>query len=182
MGYVVGNQARAEMLLPHYATRSFEPIIRYCKTAQVFQDAPFSWPDTYRYLNEAYPESLFILTIRDNADQWYQSLINFQSRKFGKGRVPTQSDLKNAMYRYKGFMWEANQTVYGAPVDCPYKKEVLIDSYENHNRDVLNYFGADNERLLVINLGERGSYSKFCDFLKIKKTKTSFYWENRTIK
>jgi hypothetical protein len=67
LGYPVGDQRKAEILTgKHYFDGNFQPIIDYCKTAQVFQDVPFSYPETYKYLDKAYPGGKFILTLRDD--------------------------------------------------------------------------------------------------------------------
>ena len=48
MGFTVGNQRAAELLTDrYYFSQDFSPITKYCITAQVFQDVPFSYPDTY---------------------------------------------------------------------------------------------------------------------------------------
>lgn len=47
LGYPVGNQRKAEILTgKYYFEGNFQPIVDYCKTAQVFQDVPFSYPNT----------------------------------------------------------------------------------------------------------------------------------------
>jgi hypothetical protein len=62
-------------MINEYINKDFGPIIEYCHSAQVFQDFPFACKETYN-----------------------NSLINFHSRKFGKGKVPTKEDLMNATY------------------------------------------------------------------------------------
>ena len=95
LGYPVGNQRKAEILAgKYYFEEKFQPIVDYCKTAQVFQDVPFSYPETYKHLDKAYPGSKFILTLRDSPEQWYRSITRFHAKMFGKeGRVPTVEDL-----------------------------------------------------------------------------------------
>ncbi len=63
LGFVVGNQRKAEMLFYEYTAGNSDPIIKYCKTAQVFQDFPFSVTDTYKHLDKAFPGSKFVLTV-----------------------------------------------------------------------------------------------------------------------
>jgi len=74
-GFVVGNQRKAELLFDDWVQRDFRRIIRYCRTAQFFQDEPFSCPYTFIAMDQAFLGSKFILTIRDDAEQWYNSLI-----------------------------------------------------------------------------------------------------------
>ncbi|NNK80793.1 MAG: hypothetical protein HKO93_04780, partial [Flavobacteriales bacterium] len=42
LGYRMGDQKKALHLIEDYKRREFKPIIRFCKTADAFQDAPFS--------------------------------------------------------------------------------------------------------------------------------------------
>lgn len=72
LGYDVGNQRVAELLVYDYAIRDFQKIVEYCNSADFFQDTPFSKPYTYVILDHEFPGSKFILTIRDSAEQWYK--------------------------------------------------------------------------------------------------------------
>ncbi len=89
-----------------WARRDFRKIIKFCKTADAFQDAPFSYDFTFQAVDNAYPGSKFILTERSNSEEWYESLIRFHTKIVGKNRLPTPNDLKNFPYRYKGYIWE----------------------------------------------------------------------------
>lgn len=44
LGYRVGKEEMAYKYLHAYAKRDFKPIKKFCKTAQVFEDIPFSLP------------------------------------------------------------------------------------------------------------------------------------------
>lgn len=179
-GFIVGNQRKAELLLDNYLDKDFESIISYCKTAQVFQDIPFSYPETYKHLHKAFPDAKFILTLRDSPEQWYNSITKFHSKIFGNGKIPTKKDLQNANYVYKGWIWKANRFMYNTPENDPYQKDKLIQSYIDYNDSVLEYF-KDKNNLLVINLSEKDAYTKFCNFLNLPlEGKNSFPWKNKT--
>jgi len=182
LDFLVGDQRRAEKLYDkHYFKGEFNPIVKYCESAQVFQDAPFSFPDTYEYLDEAYPDSKFILTIRDDAEQWYQSIVHFHGKLFGlNGRVPpTVEDLKNATYVRQGFMYNTVK-LHGTPDSDPYNKEIMIAHYKRHNREVIEYFKDRPEDLLIINIANAGAYQKFVEFLGVQSSELNFPWENKT--
>ena len=180
LGYPVGNQRIAERLTDRYYFKGdFVPVIAYCKSAQVFQDVPFSLPETFKYLDRAYPGSKFILTVRDDAEQWYQSITKFHAKLFGKGAIPTAENLRAARYVRKGFVYRGVK-LFGAPDEDIYNKEILIRHYEQYNQDVLNYFRERPDDLLVINLAEKDSYQKFIAFLGIDSPFQDFPWENRT--
>jgi hypothetical protein len=178
-GFKVGDQKRAERLLVNYAQGDFKTIIRYCKTAQAFQDFPFSYPETFKYLASEFPDSKFILSIRDDADQWYNSLVKFHMKVYGNGKKPTINDLTNATYAYKGWAWESFKLLLGTDeINDPYDKSKLISIYQNHNKSVIDYF-SNSDRLLVINLADARAYQKFSEFLGIEYPGGKFPWENR---
>ena len=181
LGFDVGEQRKAEKLTAkYYLEGNFKPIIDYCKSAQVFQDAPFSYPNTFKLLDEAYPNSKFILTVRDDAEQWYRSLTRFHAKKFGRdGRIPTVEDLKAAKYVWPGFIYNSVK-IHGATDDDPYNKKILTAHYDKHNSDVIEYFKNRPDDLLVINISQSGEYQKFVEFLGIDSPYEDFPWENRT--
>ncbi len=180
-GYAVGNQRKAEVLTgKHYFEGNFQPIIDYCKSAQVFQDLPFSYPETYKQLDQAYLGSKFILTVRDSSEQWYQSITRFHAKLFGKnGCIPTAEDLKAAKYVWPGFMYNVIR-VHGTTDEDPYNKGTMIAHYEQHNRQVKDYFKDRADDLLVINVAEQGAYQKFVEFIGVDSPYEDFPWENRT--
>ncbi len=134
LGFSVGNQRKAEKLLREYKVQNFNPIIDYCKTAQVFQDFPFSFPKTYKHLDQAFPHAKFVLTIRDSPEQGYHSYLRHQTKLFGKdGNLPTIEDLKNAPYVWKGWSWEIKNIYRNITSNQEiYEKERYIQNYINH--------------------------------------------------
>ncbi len=49
LGYRVGVQRDAELLMDDWAIRDFRRIVAYCRTADAFQDVPFSVGFTYKF-------------------------------------------------------------------------------------------------------------------------------------
>ena len=66
LGYIMGDQREAERLIDAYAARYFTPVVGYCRSAEAFQDVPFSWPYTYVVL-AGIREILLITTLHDRA-------------------------------------------------------------------------------------------------------------------
>lgn len=181
LGFVVGHQRTAEKMTEDWAKRDFKPIVKYCKSAQFFQDVPFSKPYTFVVLDHEFPKSKFILTVRDSAEQWYHSLTKFHAKKWGKnGRIPTKEDLQQASYIEKGRPWRANRFSYDTPQEDPYNKDVLIQYYINYNKSVKEYFRHRTDDLLIINVAEEGAYQKLCDFLGVEPVRDGFPWKNKT--
>lgn len=106
-----------------------------------FQDNP--WPVLYREMDEKYPHSKFILTMR-SSESWIRS----QVRDFGLRETPMRK-------------W-----IYG--VGCPEGNEdVFIARYERHNREVLDYFNDRADDLLILDLPKGHGWPELCGFLGI---------------
>ncbi|MFC1761263.1 sulfotransferase [Planctomycetota bacterium] len=180
LDFIVAEQGPAELLIHDWARRDFRRIIRFCHTAQAFQDIPFSLPYTFQALDMRFPGSKFILTVRDSPEQWYASLTRFHAKLFGSGEIPSCNDLKKAQYRYAGWMYEAFHAIYGTPDANLYDKMTLINQYNTHNQSVIEYFRQRPNDLLVLNISQQGVYQRFCEFLDKPCLHESFPWENKT--
>lgn len=181
LGYVVGLQRTAENLIDDWAKRDFRRMIKYCKSAEFFQDIPFSLDFTYVIMDHVFEDSKFILTVRDSPEQWYNSLVRFHSKKWGKnGEPPTKKQLQDGFYIYKGRPWHVNRLTKTTPEDDPYNKEILIRRYMNHNESIKSYFRHRPDDLLILNVADENAYTDLCNFLGVKEVRDSFPWENRT--
>lgn len=179
--YNLGNQPAAELLFPDWLDRNFKLIKRYCKSAEAFQDIPFSLPYTYILLDQYFPNAKFILTVRDSSEQWYNSIVKFHSKLWAFGdEAPNAVELRNAPYRYKGFAYDYIKEVYNTDDTDMYNKEKLIKAYENHMSTVIDYFKNKPSKLLIINTSNKNDYFKLCAFLNKKPIHDNFPWENKT--
>lgn len=166
MGYKVGRQSVAERLFDAWCHRDFGRIAKYCRSAEFFQDVPFSLPYLYVALDQAFPGSKFILTVRDSADVWYESTCKFHERIVGKGRLPTWADLEEYDYREKGWLLDVMRRAYGVSDEQQlYDGDHYRAYYERHNAAVVDYFRFRPDDLLVINLAEKDSMERLCRFL-----------------
>jgi tetratricopeptide (TPR) repeat protein len=180
LGFTVGLQARGEALARDWAQRDFRRIFELCRTADAFQDVPFSRTDTYRVLDLQFPGSKFILTVRDSAEQWYESLTSFHTRIVDKGRLPTADDLKVFNYRYPGYLWESAQANYGIDETSLYDRTIYIAHYEDHNRQVVDHFKDRPRDLLVFNVAEAEAMSALCAFLGVEHDGRPMPHRNKT--
>lgn len=104
-----------------------------------FQDNP--WPIIYKQLDPKYPGNKFILLLRD-PEAWIKS----QVRHFGRNETPMRK-------------W-----IYG--VGCPEgNEEVYLKRFENHNKEVIEYFKDRPEDLLIMDLSKGDGWEKLCPFL-----------------
>jgi len=104
-----------------------------------FQDNP--WPVIFRELDERFPGSKFILTLR-SSESWIAS----QVRHFGRQETPMRK-------------W-----IYG--VGCPIGNEATyIERFERHNADVKAHFRERDRDLLVMEFSKGDGWAKLCPFL-----------------
>ena len=129
--------------------RALIPILKgdFSKIRQILngydamEDTP--WYIIYRELDQMYPGSKFILTIRD-ADSWYTSV----SKHIG--------DLRAAHHEW----------IYGRGKGLPKNnREHAIAVYNNHNEEVMNYFSDRPDDLLVLDFTKGDRWEKVCAFL-----------------
>lgn len=181
LGYRLGDQIEGELLIDAYIDRDFDKIVKFSKSADAFQDAPFCFQHTFIALDQYFNDAKFILTERNSDEQWYNSLVNFHSKKLTDGKiVPTWEDLKSSDYRYKGYQAKVRNKVFGIEEnEDPYNEIKLKEYYNTHNHSVKNYF-RNKRNLLTINVAESSSYKNLCDFLEKKPLYDKFPWENKT--
>ena len=181
-GYVIGNQRKGELLIKDWAKKDFTRTIKLAKSAEFFQDAPFSFPYTFQVLDHEFKSAKFILTVRRDAEQWYDSLVTFHGKRFGmNGRIPPSAeDLKSATYISKGLPYEIHKILYNTPDSNPYHKAYFIDYYNTYVNSVKDYFRHKSEKLILIDISVKEDYFRLCDFLKQKPLLKEFPWINKT--
>lgn len=117
-----------------------------------FQDNP--WPILYREMDQAFPGSKFILTIRHEAE-WYASAL----RQFGARTTP--------MRRF----------IYGA--GSPLGNEASYRArYRSHNEAVLQYFAARPADFLLMNITRGDGWDLLCSFLGCEAPSHPFPYKN----
>lgn len=164
LGYRVGDQSTSELLMHDWAKRRFDSIIEFARTADAFQDVPFSLDFTFQRMDIVFPGSKFILTVRPS-DKWYASLLGHHQRLLGIDRIPTVEDLRACTYRREGWLLEANQLIFGVRDADLYDRDRYVKRYERHNDLVVDYFQARPESLLVVDLSMHDAFSTIAGFL-----------------
>lgn len=163
LGFEVGQQPTAELLIDDWARRDFQRFVAYCHSAQAFQDIPFSLDNTYQALDHAFPGSKFILTVRNSAEEWFDSLTRFHAQILETSIPPTEADLARADYLYPGWMLHLMRLVYGpGPL---YDKPTYMRIYEQHNQSVCHYFAQRPNDLLVLNVASEDALDQLGTFL-----------------
>lgn len=170
IGYRLGNQRAGELLLEDWARRDFRRILELARTADAFQDIPFSLPFTYQALDAAFPGSKFILTVRRDAQEWYDSVVRFHSAIVGKSVPPRAAELQAVDYVHPGWMWKNQQCIYGITPDTLYDRDIYVRHYVMHNLNVVDYFRFRPNQLLVLDVSGATAMELLCRFLDTEFT------------
>lgn len=122
----------------------------------------------FRELDQAYPGSRFILTIRDE-QQWLTSLRGHLYPRARAtrmdGEIPLQPFVRSRMFH--GDLWfiEKHAGDY-------------LASYQRFNQEVRDYFQGRDD-LLVMNIEAGDGWDKLCGFLGCSIPEKPFPWKNR---
>ena len=164
LGYRVRGISRRP--LTPILNKNYSKVQKMLKNYDAVQDVP--WFMIYKELDELFPHSKFILTIRDE-ESWYQSV------KKQIGRLRSAQD----------------EWIYGRGKGLPKdNKENTIRVYQQHNREVIEYFKNRPDDLLILNFKNGDKWEKLCDFLNqdipnepfphYNKSKTNKMMENKS--
>jgi hypothetical protein len=164
--FLVAPQKPFECNMESYFFDSYDTIVKMIKNDyfqySFFQDLPFSLPNLYKTLYENFPDAKFILTVRDNEDIWYNSIVRFHKKIFSNFRNPSEIS-----WTYKGLIFKKLTQVYGAPKYSPYDYDSLTKSYLKHIEDVENFFKHKKNSLIKINLKDPDLIDNLEAFLDI---------------
>lgn len=148
----VAHDWTSEEVAANGATHCVEKMEKF----DAAEDMP--WPHFFRELDEAFPGSKFILTLRD-PDAWFQSLDNH----FGHQAT------------------ELNAFAYGREyARARGHKDHWIAVYNAHIAAVQEYFQARPGDLLEMNLSEGDGWEKLCPFLERPAPNAPFPVKNTT--
>lgn len=179
LGFKVAPQSAGEKLIDDWGSGRFDRIINLAKDGyEFYQDIPFSLPGTYKVIDQNVNHCKFILTIRDDANEWYDSVIRFHQNLIKTNGIPTAEALKAFEYIQPGWMWKAQQLIYGVDETEPYNEEKLKSFYTEHCANVIDYFKDQPDRLLVLNLKNLDSAKALGTFINRKIDHIP--WENKS--
>lgn len=124
---------------PDIAEKVYDMAYDLADRFDAAQDTP--WPVLYKELDQRYPGSKFILTVRP-VDKWINSVV----KHFKNQYVP------------------AHEWIYGVRT-ARGNEDVYIRRYEEHNREVIDYFVDRPGDLLIMDITQGDGWEKLCPFL-----------------
>jgi hypothetical protein len=115
----------------------------------------------FAQLDRIYPNSKFILTVRDKLS-WLRSIeTHWRSRNARMNKDP----------QYKEFAQFISACVYGT---LQYNKDRFLYVYDTHVRNVQHYFKHRSEDLLILDICGGDGWEKLCSFLGLSIPKVRF--------
>ena len=179
-GLSVGDQAAGELTSFNARRGRYQPLADYCRTADAFQDSPFAQGRIYAALDALFPDSRFILTVRDPAE-WFRSLESFTAKRYGvaSGAI-TRELMEQDGYLFPGYVAEAHAFTYlleppsyrpgvrgGGTVrwDRLFDRDHYIAVYERRNQEIRDHFKGRPEHLLEIDFTQETTIQRVTDFL-----------------
>ena len=125
-----------------YQRGDYESLWKTMRAYDSFEDWP--WPLMYREIDSQFPNSKFILTIRQSPEVWFASLCKMAIRL--------------------GPLTDFEQYIYGFADPAGHEKE-HIDFYLKYNREVKDYFADRPGKLLVVCWETGDGWKELCDHL-----------------
>lgn len=175
-GFNLPNQQTQERYLSDYVFNTdysgFEEFIGHY---DAYQDTPFSQGLVYVACDVLFPDSKFILSVRDE-DEWFRSVYRFHQKIFDVDdlAVLTEEYFRGKeLYLGRDYTYNSKKRMlttiedYSPLVrwDLLYDEEHYKSVYRSRNEQIIRYFANRPDKLLVIDITKERDTSKICNFL-----------------
>ena len=158
---ILGYKVKDCLGVSYYAKGDLSSIdMQILLSNDAFTDTPI--PSFFRELDIAFPNSKFILTVRD-MEGWLASCKKQFNQKHADMQLIAQKQL---------FI-----DLYGTPV---FDAEKFRDGYDHFTSDVINYFKDRPNDLLIMNVANGDGWDKLCPFLDKPEPEAPFPKANVT--
>jgi len=153
---------------------NIDVIFDYCKRYKSFEDNPWCFGDLYKKLDKRFPNSKFILTIRE-PNAWYNSFVRFLT--------PPGKSITDITYKGGERNLRAHKEIWGVTGNSMEGfKESYINQFTLRNQEIQEYFKGRENDLLVIDItnGSNDRWDKICNFLHMPIQKNEFPHAHRS--
>src|SRR5215208_2900112 len=125
----------------------------------------------YAQLDMVYPDSKFILTVRDK-NSWLRSAERHWEADQHRRTTRIDEMGNREFYKFVDFI---HAVVYGTIAFNPDRFSYV---YDTHERNVRQYFAGRPDDLLILDIAGGDSWGKLCGFLKLEIPDTPFPHKN----
>ena len=182
LGLNVAPQADGELTSAALSKGKFESLKAYVEKYDAFQDVPFAIKSTYAQVDALFPDSRFILTVRD-PEQWFASFLQHHQKSLDvtpARRKPGLADFTKNNYLFAGYRQFKFETDWILDVgddlklardwNLAFDKDRFIASYNRRNAEIVRHFSERPDDLLVIDIAGETNTEKIVEFLKLPRT------------
>jgi hypothetical protein len=162
-------------LLALYIHRDYDEIFRLVNYWDAFADAPWGGTDLYQELYRRFPESKFILTIRD-AETWYESFEKLITMFDLNLETAFDSYHANGMYGSAYFFKHVFQIEKLAG-----NREKIIAHYNEYNNRVIKFFSTKKTDFMIFDMPKGDGWEKLCGFLGVAVPDAQFPHANKSV-
>lgn len=122
----------------------YEPALRFARMYRAFEDRPWNVWEMYRHLDERYPGSRFVLTVRDE-ESWWRSVERWIT--VSKPHVAER---------------------YRLHLRVPsLERTAMVDAYLRYNQEVIDYFRGRDDDFLVFDVAGGDGWEPLCGLLDL---------------
>ncbi len=167
VGFLTSPQREFEKMTQLYQSGNWTSIFQAMSEWETFQDSPFatSTPAFIEAIEQRWPDTRFILSVRNNDEEWFRSHKQFHSKLWHGGKEDISwEDIKRVHYISPTFHYEAMKRYVPDESMDPYDMATWKAVYNNHNARMRNHFKGKSN-FLEINLAEEGASEKLGSFL-----------------
>jgi len=151
-GLKVCPQPKGEDLLREWANGSYKPFEVLSTTFDGFQDICWNLDGVPQAMYKMHPDAFFILTMRENADVWYRSLIRYMNNTKPK---------KMAGYSRE----ERHKLIYGCSI---LDEKQTKKHYNDYNRKMIDFFESNNANFMQLTIPSSNISERLADFTGLK--------------
>lgn len=131
-----------KLLKDFVSNNDFSRILKKVNEYDLFEDWP--WPLVYKQLDEMFPGSKFILTVRSSEEKWLDSLMKHSMRTHPFNHC--------------------RKLAYGFSFPHKHQQE-YIEFYKKHNDTARSYFAGRSSDFLELCWEAGDGFEKLCSFL-----------------
>jgi hypothetical protein len=124
---------------------------------------------TYRALDEFYPGSKFILTVRERQSWLASCRSRWERLPISPAAVPGEAPMMQ-------YIRLTRKHLYGT---TDFDESLFSASYNRHVDAVLDYFNTKQQRLLVMDICGGDGWNLLCPFLGVAQPRVAFPHENQ---
>lgn len=146
---------------------NFNKLLKESKKYVCFHDFPWNFFDLYKKLDVAYPNSKFILTVRDS-EKWFNSFLRWTTRPDGKEdmlwRVKKRPACAGQILKNFEEIFKIQYNIDEIGPVLKFKSNI-INTYNTRNAEIIEYFKNKQDSLLTVNWENGDGWKELCDFL-----------------